>query len=174
MKSKKINTVPNGAGIVVIIWCEIILTLLIGLSLLPQIEAIGLFCFTLMFGGALIHYLTLKHWNFIALSKNGIRHRKEEYIWEDVFITVKCCNPHFARKSFDYFAFFDNHFLTDEEIGSKLIQRKGFYMILTSQRIDLLLSNYQKEIKFLNTSMYRRNKDITTKIKLHNAKFAKH
>ena len=173
MNSKKINTVPNGVGIVVIIWLEIFLTLLVGLSLLPKIEAIGVFGFTLMFGVALMHYLALKHWNFIEISRDGVRHRKESYIWENVFITVKCCNPKFARNNFDYYAYFDDHFLTDTEIDSKSVKKKGFYIILTSKRVDLLLPNYQKEVNILNESTFRENAKITNKIKLHNELIAK-
>ena len=135
MNSKKINTVPNGTILIITIVFEIILTLMIGLSLLPEIEAIGVFSFTLMFCITLIYYLILKHWNFIEVSKEGISHRQDRYNWGNVFITVKCSSPIFSRKSFDYYAFFDDHFLTDEEIASKVIKRKGFYMILTEKRI---------------------------------------
>lgn len=174
MKSKKVNTVPNGVGIIVVICLEILLILLIGLFLLPKIESVGIFCFAIVAGVALIHYISLKHWNFIEISTDGVFHQKENYTWKDVFITVKCSNPNFARNSFDYYAFFDNHFLTNEEVESKWIKRKGFYIILTSKRIELLLQNYQKEIKVLNVSMYRGNEDITNQIKQHNEKFTKY
>lgn len=170
MKPKKINTVPNGTIIIMVMWFEIFFTFLIGLFLLPRMEAIGVFFLTLICFVILLNYLSRKHWNFIEASEEGVSHHRESYNWEDVCITVKCHN---GGKTADYYAFFDDHFLTDKEVDSKLIKRKGFYMILTSKRVTLLLSNYQKEIKFLNESPYRAHKNITTQIKLHNARFAK-
>ncbi len=173
MKSKKVNTIPGGVAIIVVIGFDILLTLVLGLILLPKIESIGLFIFTLIFLVALVRFLANRYWNFILVSKEGVCHGQDCYSWGDVFVTVKCRKPNFERNSFDYYAFFDDHFLTQEEAESKLIKKKGFYLVLTRKRVTWLLFNYNKKIIILNESAYRRNKDIITQIKSHNLKFVR-
>ena len=173
MKTKKINTVPNGVVIVVIIVFEIFLTLVLGIALLPAVEALGLFAFSFVFLVSLVHYITHKYCNFIDVSDSVICHGRNSYNWENVFITVEYAKPNFLRNSFDYYVFFDDHYLAKAEVNSKSLKRKGFYLILTRKRTKWLLSSYQKEIKILDESPYPRSQDIITQIKLHNLKFVK-
>ena len=173
MKAKKLNTIPNGLVVVIIIVFEILLTLVLGIALLPAIEALGLFAFSFVFLVSLIHYITHKYCNFIEVSNGFICHKEDSYTWENVFITVQSTKPNFLRNSFDYYVFFDDHYLTQEEANSKFIKRKGFYLMLTRKRTNWLLSYYQKNLKILDESTYGRNKDIITRIKLHNLKFEK-
>ena len=61
--------------------------------------------------------------------------------------------------------------MDDIEVDSKLIIRKGFCVILTPKRIELLLSAYPKEVMMLNENTYRGNADITAQIMRHNYQF---
>ena len=109
-----------------------------------------------------------QHWNFIEVSGEGVCHKRERYRWEDVRITVTCRKPTFSRNAFEYYAFFDDHFLSDEETASKAIKRKGFFLILNKKRLDLLLSNYPSKIRLLNENHDRGNAYITNQIQMHN------
>lgn len=173
MKAQKLNTVPNGIAIIVVVGCEVFLTLILGITLLPAVEAMGLFAFSFIFLMCLIQYITHKYCNFIEISDKIVCHGSDSYSWENVFITIGFSKPNFLRKSFDYYAFFDDHYLAKEEINSQSLKRKGFYLILNSKRTKLLLSYSQKAIKIFEEAQYYRNKNIITQIKTHNLKFVK-
>lgn len=164
MKVKKINTIPNGRIIIFTIAFEILLTFLLGVMLLPSITAVGLFAFSLVFSMIMIYYLKHKYWNFIEMSKKIVCHNNQSYDWDDVYITVTYSKPNIARNSFDYYVYFDDHYLSEEEIESKSIKSKGFYMMLTEKRTELLLGFEPKKIKILKESPYSRNKIILQKI----------
>lgn len=171
MKAKKINTVPNGMGMVIIILFEIFLTLILGVVLLPKPESVGMFAFSLIFLIALADYINKKHWNFIYVFEDRICHGHEEYKWQDVYVTVKVSKPTFARNSYDHYIYFDDHYLTKEECESRAIRKKGFFMILTYKRAEWLFQLYQKRIKILNESPYRRSKKMMDQIKEYNLKY---
>jgi len=169
MKNKKINTIPNGRGIIAIMVFLFLLFFLTGLVLLPDIKgSMGLFAFSIFFLLGSIHFIANQHWNLIEVTSDGVCHKQERYRWEDVCITVTCRKPTFSRNAFEYYAFFDDHFLTDEETTSKVIKRKGFYLILNKKRLDLLLSNYPNMLRLLNENHYRGNAYITNQIQMHN------
>lgn len=152
MKIKKINTIPNGQFIIFTMFIMLILTLVIGIVLIPSRESIGAFVFSMIFVLAIINYISTKHLNYIYFSSEEIRHKKEKFQWENVFITMKHSKPKFSRNSFDYYIYFSNHYLTEEEIKSKEIKKKGLYLVLTKKRAEYILPHYQKEVKILSCS----------------------
>ena len=168
MKRKRINTIPNGTVVVWILVFEILLTSIMGISLLPAVEAIGLFAFSLFFILSLLHYIKNKHWNFIEETESGICHGKENYSWESVCITVMYRRPNFLRNAYEYYVYFDDHYLSKDEIDSKLVKDKGFYIILTPNRMKWLTRRYHKEIKIVEECPYNISKEITEQIRLHN------
>lgn len=175
MKTKKINTVPYGVAAIVIIVLGFLLFWIVGIALLPAIEAMGLFAFSFLFLVALAIYIRYKHCNFIEVTESGLCHGKDSYSWEDICITIGYSEPNLCRSFFAYCVFFDDHYLTEEECTSNSIKRKGFYLILNRKRINWLLSTYQKRIKIFDKypSSLHLDKNIIPQIKLHNLKFVK-
>ena len=175
MKAKKINTVPNGVAIIVVIAFEILLCLVLGIALLPAVEAIGVFSFSFFCLVMLLDHIRHKHYNFIEVSDRGLCHGNDSYSWKDVCITVGYDAPNMCRNYYVYCVFFDDHYLTQKECESRSIKRKGFYLILNRKRMNWLLSSYQKKIKTFDE--YPRSlhldKNIIAQIKLHNLKFVK-
>ena len=154
IKVKKINTIPNGQVIILLIFLILILTLIIGLMLIPKLESVGVFVFSLIFLFALIDYISTKHLNYIYVTDDEIWHNKTRFNWENIFITMKHSNPRFSRNSFDYYFYFSDHYLSDIEIKSKHIKKSGFYIALTKNRALYILMLYKKEVMILNQSLY--------------------
>ncbi|MBR2010570.1 MAG: hypothetical protein IKA06_02315 [Clostridia bacterium] len=169
MIRKKINTIPWGKSIIVIVGLLFLLFLMMSAVLFPDVIAIALLVFSLAFVLMFLHFLSNKYWNVVEISEDGVFHGKDMYKWKDVFITVKCKNPSFDRNSYDLYAFFDDHFLSDAEVDSKTVKRKGFYFILTISRTEWLLSNYHNRVKMLNENTYRGNATIINTINKHNS-----
>lgn len=170
MNPKRMNTIPYGMFIVILIAICFGLTFLLGLFFLPNAESIGFFMFSLIFFIAFVDYISKKHWNIVTVSTDRISHGKFDYCWDEVFITLKQAKPTFARNSLDLYVFFDDHYLSPEETESKAIKRKGFYLVLTYERAKFLLPFYQKRIRVLNQSVYQRNEKIMALIESHNSK----
>lgn len=170
MKSKKMNTVPNGIGVIIVLAFAIRTIFLMGIVLLPSLEAIGLFLISGTLLVSLIQFINNNYCNFIDVSTESIRHKMDSYSWENVCITIGYTKPNFLRNAYVHWAFFDDHYLTKEEINSKSLKRKGFYLELTRKRTKWLLSTYKKPIIILEEAPYYRNKDIITQIRLHNLK----
>lgn len=79
MKIKKINTIPNGQFIIFTMFIMLILTLVIGIVLIPSRESIGAFVFSMIFVLAIINYISTKHLNYIYFSSEEIRHKKKNF-----------------------------------------------------------------------------------------------
>jgi hypothetical protein len=79
---------------------------------------------------------------------------------------MKPSRPNFKRNSFDYYIYFSDRYLTEEEIKSKKTKKNGFYLVLTKKRATFLLPFYEKEVKILSESPY--GKKILDIIKSHN------
>jgi hypothetical protein len=88
MKQLKINTIPYGTLIIMTLFLEFILCIVLAIILLPKLESVALFSFSLIFLIAIIHYISRKYFNFIYLSKDSIRHKNEKYTWDTVFVTA--------------------------------------------------------------------------------------
>lgn len=171
MKTKRFNTVPNGTVIVITYFCLFILFVIVSIPLFPKAEAFGILAFSLIPLIATLDHISKKHWNFIDVSENHVSHNGKQYSWETVYITIKCHEPTFARNAFEYYVYFDDHYLTEEECDSKAVKKRGFYMILTMKRAAFLFQLYEKRINVLNESPYHRSKKITEFIRQHNSHF---
>lgn len=172
MKEKRINTIPNGDIIVLIIFILFLTEVVIGIILIPKPESIGLFIFSVVSILALIGYISGNHLNYIIVSSKYIRNKNENILWQDVYFTVSYSRPTFKRNSFDYYIYFSDKYLTEEDIKSKKVKRNGFYLILTKKRVLFLLTYYKKEVKILDESPY--GKKILDIIKSHNNYVNKH
>ena len=171
MKLQKVNTIPAGLFIVILTIGEILLTSLIAIVLLPSKESFVLLMFSLVFFVFLLKIFAQKYCNFIEVSDQCVRHGKDTYTWEEVCITVDYSKPNSVKRGYVYYAFFDNHFLTAEEVHSKAIKRKGFYLMLTRKRLERLFSSYMKELKVLGEAPECYNRHIIETIKSYNLNF---
>ena len=171
MKTKRFNTVPNGKAIVITMFCEFVSFVIISIPLFPKAEAFGILAFSLILLIAMFDYISKKYWNFIDVTEDYVSHNRDRYSWEDVYLTVRCKPPTFERNSYEYYVFFDDHYLTEKECNSKAVKRRGFYLILTMKRAALLFELYPKKIILLNESPYHRSQKLTDFIKQHNSHF---
>lgn len=171
MKQLKINTIPYGTLIIMTLCLEFILCIVLAIILLPKLESIALFSFSLIFLIAIIHYIIWgKYFNFIYLSKDSIRHRNEKYTWDMVFVTANFSFLPNTRALVCYL-YFDNHYLTQQECQSKEIRKKGFYITVKPKRLELLLNFYHKKIKLLNEPQFIQCKKMCDFIKNHNLEY---
>ena len=168
MKSKKMNTVPNGAIILILILFEIILTLVIGIMLIPSLVSLGMFAFSIVFLLSGVYYIYKKHLNYVKVSSKGVQHKKTNYTWQEVYITITYSRPTFIRNSYDYYMFFSDHYLTKEEVESKEQIKDGFYLIVNLKRVKYLLQRYSRKVNFLGESPYDRARAVTKFVNDHN------
>ncbi|MBQ8288381.1 MAG: hypothetical protein IJX76_06375 [Clostridia bacterium] len=124
MKTKRFNTVPNGMAIVITMFCLFILFVIVSIPLFPKAEAFGLLAFSLIFLIAMADLIAKKYWNFIDVAEDHVSHNGKQYSWENVYITIKCHQPTFARNAFEYYVCFDDHYLTEEECDSKAMKKE--------------------------------------------------
>jgi hypothetical protein len=54
--------------------------------------------------------------------------------------------------------YFDNHFLTESEIKTREIKRKGFYILCTDRRLKQILPLYNKKINIASDSLILKSK----------------
>lgn len=166
--SKKYNSIPNGKVIVGCLWFLTDLTCLLGSILLPKPEGFGLL------GGCVVFLLlTLvlylkKYSNVLVFSNEKITLKKQSILWSDVYITAYCSGPDFMRNSYDIYIYFDNHYLTEKEIRSYAVKKKGFFIILNYERAEYILFQYPKKLEVLNNSPIDRD-GIMSMIAMHNA-----
>ena len=168
MKPSKINTIPCGSLIILVLFLEMSLCFLLAMFLLPNLESIGLFSFALIFLIAIIYYISKKYLNFIYLTKDHIWHGKEKHTWDTVFVTANFSYLPGARCALVCYLYFDDHYLTEEECKSKEIKKKGFYITAKQKRLELILKLYRKKIKILTESQYTQCQKICDLIKQHN------
>lgn len=168
--AKKFNTVPNGLVIIITCVSLFLLTVICGVSVFSSDKdlSIILFAFSSIFVFVAIYFLLTKHANFIYISDSEIIHKKERIAWENVYLTVAYSKPNFARNSYDCYIYFDDHYLTKEEIDSFETKKRGFYMIINEKRIDYITQFYQKCISVTETCPYKKYKIMDEIIEQHN------
>ena len=167
----KFYTIPNGLGFIAIGYSLTIITAIIGLCVLPQNTAFGIWLFTLVGILYTIYAYNMKCSNFIVIDNEGLEHKGKKYAWEKTFITMYCPGPNLLRNTWDYFVFFENRYLTEDEIMSKEIRKKGAYMALNQNRATILLSLYDKPVKITNRARIDKQK-ILLMVQEHNSKYS--
>lgn len=166
MKVKKINTIPNGNIIVLILSINVLMMWIIGILLFPKPESIALLLSSLIFVLAIIDYISNNHLNYVYFSSEKIWNKNEKLKWNNVFITMKDSRPKFSRNSYEYYIYFSDHYLTMEEIKLKKVKRNGLYLVLTKKRAEYLFSFYKKKVRILSESPLSKN--ILEIVKNHN------
>ncbi len=154
MKKNKLNTVPNGVIMVSMIGMMLILSMILSIVLLPNLEGYGMLVLAVICVLSIVYYVKTKHFNYISFSKDSIYYKKEKYDWHEVYVTMAFSKPIFARNSYDYYFYFSDHYLTEEELKNDKIKKAGFYLIVTKKRLGILLPLMTKKIVVIKEGPY--------------------
>lgn len=170
----KFNTVPNGRIILGFFWAIDIVFVFMCLCLLAgkAEEGFMVLPFAVLMSVFVIVFHLKKYSNVLNFSNSTIRLKKSCISWNDVYITAYCSGMTFLRKNYDIYFFFDDHYLTEKEVRSMSIRRKGFYIILNYERTDYVLSRYAKKIELLNDYALVDRDGVMSMITMHNTRFS--
>lgn len=168
MTSKKIYTIPNGNIIFAVTIVPILLAVVLGLFMLPDPVSFALLSLSVVFALFSFECVRLKHINYINITDQAVKHGNICYTWDNVCLTVQLGHPNFFRKSYDYYVYFSDHYMTEKEIKSKETKKQGFYIVLNEKRVEMLLSLYKKRIAICDQGFLKGHQKINEIIKHHN------
>ncbi len=153
-KTKIINTVPNGKITICVLFACIVCFLFVWtIGFFEDGFSVDLFAvYSVILVGMLFivwHMIRKKYMNHICVSDGGISHKDESYAWDEVCITVMWSKSPYENAFPVYYAYFSNAFLSRNEIQSKEILKRGFYIVLTPKRAEILFQYYKKRVELL-------------------------
>lgn len=124
---------------------------------LPRKEGIGILVIGVFFVGCSFLLLRFKYVNYITVSDKSVSTKKRSFSWDEVCITFSLYDVHLSvRASWTYYLFFDDHYLSEEELASKQIKKEAFYLMVTKKRLETILKKYNKKIRTLHVSPYHK------------------
>jgi hypothetical protein len=171
MKPRQMCTVPNGDFIVLLFWVlGGLVSLLCLIGSLATKEKGYMLC-TLFFIFPLLYFYSDKYWNHIYVSDKEVQHKTTVYKWEDVYMTLTYLPPNFGRSFYSCAVFFDDHYLSEQEIRSRRVRKKGQYLILDKGRTEFLLQFYDKPVMLFGQAPSRPLEKIEEIVRFHNGKF---
>ena len=178
MKKKKdnvkYNTVPNGRIIVSVFWTITIVFIFMCLLFWLFHDSTGFLM--LPFAIIMLTFAIVFHWkkysNVIKFTNEKITLKRKSISWNDVYITLYCPGPTFLRKNYDVYIYFDDHYLTEKEVHSFAIKKKGFFIILNGERTQYILSHYPKSVRVLNNYALVDRDGVMSMIMSHNVTFS--
>ena len=109
-----------------------------------------------LFGGCLLLVLYsfwlihAKYLNYITLTSTDISTKQQTFSWDEVYITLSSYLMHPSIRMEDYYIYFDDHYLSKEEICSRRVKKDAFYLMVTPKRLEIILQNYTKKIQLLD------------------------
>ena len=145
----KIYSFTYGKGGYITILTLAVISFLFGIFLLPNTEGIAMLIvglFFVLFSFCLLHF---KYLNYITLTDKNVSTKKQIFSWDEVYITMSYYFIHKGIRREDYYIFFDDHYLSKEEIYSRRVKKDAFYLMVTPKRLDIILKNYNKKIHLL-------------------------
>lgn len=149
---KKYNTYPAGKIYTSIFILLSVITFII--ALISTLDLIFIIFLVLAFIFALLVVILFraKYWNTIVFSESGINYKSMQFNWDKVYLTIKEAKPILlARATFGhniiYHVYFSDHFLESVEINEQT--KKGFYLLVTNNRLQYILPYYTKQIKVI-------------------------
>lgn len=93
-----------------------------------------------------------KYLNYIILNDKTVSTKKRQFTWDEVYITMSIYNFHKGERGDPYFIFFDDHYLSKDEIYSRRVKKGTFFMTVTPKNLEFILQNYNKKIQLLDHS----------------------
>lgn len=145
----KLYTFTYGKGSYITILSLAAVFTILGAFLLPNREGIALLLGGLVLVGVSFYLVYSKYLNYVTLTDAGVSTKKQFYSWNEVCITMSYffIDPTVSRK--DYYIFFDDHYLSREEIYSQKVKKDAFYLMVTPERLNVILQRYNKRIELL-------------------------
>ena len=162
----KICTVRNGRGFIIVGYCFTIITFILGLCVLPEDIAFGVWLFTLLGVVSTVYFYYKKCANYVYIGQYSVIFKRIKYEWTNVYVTMCCPGPSLLKRTYENVVYFSDHYLTQEEIKTNEIRKNGFYIELNEERATILLSLYNKRVQILDHSKY--DKLTTTMVENHN------
>lgn len=125
-------------------------TFLLGIFLLPKTEGFALLVSGLFFAVYSFCLLQFKYLNYITLTDITVSTKKKTFTWDEVYITMSHYLIHPSIRAESYYIFFDDHYLSKEEIYSRRVKKDTFYLMVTPKRLEFILQKYNKKIHLLD------------------------
>ena len=94
-----------------------------------------------------------KHANFIYISPDGLRHKNTMITSDNLYITMAQGGPVRHGRGLALVFYFDTKYLTETEIKTSAIKRKGFYMVVNRRRAEVIFELYKKEVRIIPISV---------------------
>lgn len=146
----KMNSVTYGAGIFITMLILAFTCLILGVVCFPNKTSIVLLVAGVFFVICTCLLIYFKYINYITINNKTLSTKNRTLSWNEVCITFSYYVAHLAvRKSMHYYLFFDDHYLSEEEIYSRRVKKDAFYLMVTPQRLDIILKKYSKKIQLL-------------------------
>ena len=165
----KIYSITYGKDIFIVTLVAAGLVLLLGIFLLPKPEGIAVMLCSLLLVLYSFGLLQFKYLNYIMLTNTTVATKKKEFTWNEVCITMSLCMIHATTYREDYYLFFDDHYLNKEEINSRRVKKEAFYIVVTHERLNIILQRYNKRIKLMNRSAKDRKNSVYDRVLEHNS-----
>lgn len=122
----------------------------LSIFLLPNAEGIAMLLIGFLFILLSFCLLRFKYMNYITLTENNVSTKKQIFSWEEVHITMSYYFTHHGTSRMDYYIFFDDHYLSKEEMYSRRVKRDAFYIMATPKRLEVILQKYNKKIELID------------------------
>ena len=168
----RLYTFTYGKGVCFTILVLAVCFFLVGAFLLPNIEGIVIELTGLLFVVFLFCLIYFKYLNHVTLTDKSISTRKQTFLWDDVYITMSIYLIHTSIRREDYYIFFDDHYLSKEEIYSHKVKSKAFYLMVTPKRLEIIFQRYSKKIQLLECSKIDK-KGLYNQVDMHNQTLTK-
>ena len=140
MATQRFYTVPHGKSAFILQLCGVSFLLLLSVFCfafgMPG-AACACLVLVLVLGVLICFSVTRNYLNVICFTDGEVMHGGELYAWDRVCVTIVCKPAEHAR-GFAYYAYFAERYLSNEETHSANERKRGFYMLLTPQRAELL------------------------------------
>ncbi len=127
-------------------------------------------------GTGLIIMMCTHYLDYIIVTEEGIKSKKQFYSWNDLCITVGYSGPgEHIRNTYVYQFYFGTEFLRDKE-QIKSCKKQGLFMDINKKRLNLILQYYKKSISIIKELPIRKlliRKDLLLQMmKEHNKKLS--
>lgn len=147
----KFACVPYGKACMIISYICVSIIAITGVTLLSTGDSIGFGI--LLFDLAFIPFITLMHFhncaNYITFFDDKIQSKRRTLTWDTAYLTVHCHRILASRYAFVW-VYFDDHYLTAEEIFSKRVRKQGMCMRLNAEKTKFILLRCKNKVEILN------------------------
>ncbi len=132
-------------------------------------ESIMVFIVSLLVSSILIIMKCNHFLEYIMITEEGIKSKKQFYSWDDVCITVGYSRRgEFIRNTYIYQFYLEEEFLRNKD-QIKNCKKKGLFMDIDKKRLELVLQYYKKSLSIVEEMRFC--KDLLQIMKEHNKQY---